>query len=126
MNLDGGLPFPQVVGHTAVSLLCSSSTLRIFAGKVDSYKDGEVSFTNLLPKWNWVLGKSKCFSPQDVRAICAAFNSMVMISVFQPGCLAMQMQPKSVWTSFESKLSILVEKGTMAIVNVISSCTSVL
>jgi hypothetical protein len=115
-----------VSGHTVVSLLCSSSTLRIFAGKVDSYKDGEVSLANLLPRWNWVLGKSKCVSPQDVRAICAAFNGMVIMSVFQPGCLAMQMQPESVWTSLESKLSILVEKGTMAILNVISSCTSVL
>jgi hypothetical protein len=115
-----------VGGHTVVSLLYSSSTLRIFARKVDSYKDGEISLANLLPRWNWVLGKSKCVSPQDVRAICAAFNSMVMMSVFQPGCLAMQMQPESLWSSLESKLSILVEKGTLAIVSVISSCTSVL
>jgi hypothetical protein len=115
-----------VSGHTIVSLLCSSSTLRIFAGKVDSYKDGEVSLANLLPMWKWVLGKSKCVNPQDVRAICATFNDMVMMSVFQLGCLAMQRQLKSVWTSLESKLSILVEKGIMAIVKVISSCTSVL
>jgi len=115
-----------VGGHTVVSLLGSSSTLRIFAGKVDTYKDGEVSLANLLPRWNSVLGKSKCVSPQYVRVICAAFNGMVMMSVFQPGCLAMQMQPESVWMSLESKLCIFEEKGTMTIVNVISSCTSVL
>jgi len=73
-----------VGGHTVVSLLCSSSTLRIFAKKVDSYKYGEVSLANLLPRWNWVLGKLKRVSPQGNLCCIQQYGNDVSVPARVP------------------------------------------